>query len=108
MDPTPAEWDPVEAKMMQLFALVSEALAGATDALLGIDTSKGSAVVEGDQLVDELTAEVELMVWRQIDDDSTPASARRHLVGATPRSRSGTGPGEQLLAVGGHAERRRG
>jgi phosphate transport system protein len=67
--------------MMQLFALVSEALAGATDALLGIDTSKGSAVVEGDQVVDELTAEVELMVWRQIDDDSTPTTALRHLVG---------------------------
>ena len=81
MDPTPSEWDPLEAKMMQLFALVSEALAGATDALLGIDTSKGSAVVEGDQLVDELTAEVELMVWRQIDDDSTPTTALRHLVG---------------------------
>jgi phosphate transport system protein len=81
MDLTPSEWDPVEAKMMQLFALVSEALAGATDALLGIDTSKGSAVVEGDQAVDELTAEVELMVWGQIDDDSTPASALRHLVG---------------------------
>jgi len=81
MDPTPSEWDPLEAKMMQLFALVSEALAGATDALLGIDTSKGSAVVEGDQVVDELTAEVELMVWRQIDDDSTPTTALRHLVG---------------------------
>jgi phosphate transport system protein len=81
MDPTPAEWDPVEARMMQIFALVSEALAGATDALLSIDSSKGSAVVEGDQLVDELTAEVELMVWRQIDDQSTPTTAFRHLVG---------------------------
>ena len=81
MDPTPSEWDPIAARMMQLFALVSEALAGATDALLGIDASRGAAVVEGDQLVDDLTAEVELMVWRQIDDDATPSAALRHLVG---------------------------
>ena len=32
-------------------------------------------------MVDELTAEVELMVWRQIDDDDTPATSLRHLVG---------------------------
>jgi phosphate transport system protein len=81
MDPSPSDWDPVEARMMQVFALVSEALAGATDALLSIDASKGSAVVEGDQLVDELTAEVELMVWRKIDDQNTPSAALRHLVG---------------------------
>ena len=41
----------------------------------------GSAVVEGDQAVDDLTAEVELMVWRQIDDESTPNTSLRHLVG---------------------------
>jgi phosphate transport system protein len=81
MDPTPSEFDPVEAKILQLFALVSEALAGATDALLGIDAAKGSAVVEEDQLVDDLTAELELMVWRRIDDDARPTPALRHLVG---------------------------
>jgi phosphate transport system protein len=81
MDPKPSEWDPVAARMMQLFALVSEALAGATDALLGMDASRGFAVVEGDQAVDDLTAEVELMVWRQIEDDATPGTALRHLVG---------------------------
>jgi phosphate transport system protein len=81
MDLTPSELDPIEARMMQLFALVSEALAGATEALLGNDPSKGSAVVDGDQWVDDLTADVELMVWRRIDDDSTPSDELRHLVG---------------------------
>ena len=81
MDASFSELDPIEARMMQLFALVSEALGGATEALLGNDPSKGSAVVEGDQSVDDLTAEVELMVWRQIDDDSTPSEDLRHLVG---------------------------
>ena len=81
MDETPSQLDPIETRVIRLFALVSEALAGATDALLGNDASAGAAVVEGDQLVDDLTAEVELMVWRQIDDESTPAASMRHLVG---------------------------
>jgi phosphate transport system protein len=81
MEPTLTDWDPIQAKMMQLFALVSEALAGATDALLSMDPSKGLDVVEGDQSVDELTAEVELIVWRQIDDEATTSSSLRHLVG---------------------------
>jgi phosphate transport system protein len=81
MDPTPSQLDPIEVRVIQLFALVSEALAGATEALLGNDASTGSAVVEGDQLVDDLTAEVELMVWRQIDEERTPSASMRHLVG---------------------------
>ena len=43
MNPTPPELDPIEARVIQLFALVSEALAGATEALLGNDASMGSA-----------------------------------------------------------------
>jgi phosphate transport system protein len=81
MDPEPLHLDPVEARVIQLFALVSEALARATEALLANDASMGSGVVEGDQVVDDLTAEVELLVWRQIDDTSTPGESLRHLVG---------------------------
>ena len=80
MEPPSSELDPINARMMQLFALVSEALAGATEALLGNDPATGLAVVEGDRSVDDLTAEVELMVWNQIDDD-TPSMTLRHLVG---------------------------
>jgi phosphate transport system protein len=81
MIPTPPQLEPIEARVIQLFALVSEALAGATEALLGNDASVGLAVVEGDQVVDDLTSEVELMVWRQIEDESTPSTSLRHLVG---------------------------
>src|ERR1019366_1264348 len=81
MNPTPSTLELIEARMMQLFALVSEALAGATEALLSNDPSTGLAVVEGDQSVDDLTSEVELMVWRQIDNESTPSTTLRHLVG---------------------------
>lgn len=71
----------IDSRMAQLFALVSEALAGATHALLSGDSAVGLAVVEGDQSVDDLTAEVELLVWKQIDDDSTTSTTLRHLVG---------------------------
>src|ERR1700733_14526843 len=77
----PAEIDGIEVRVTQLFAMVSEALAGATEALLGNDVAIGLAVVEGDQAVDDLTAEVELLVWPQLDVEGTPTATLRHLVG---------------------------
>ena len=38
------------------------------------------AVVDGDQTVDDLTAEIELLVWKQLDGPN-PSNALRHLVG---------------------------
>jgi phosphate transport system protein len=81
MDSTPTDLELIEIRITQLFALVAEALARATDALLSNDAATGLAVVEGDQDVDELTADVELLVWRQLDNESTPSSSLRHLVG---------------------------
>jgi phosphate transport system protein len=77
----PTESALIDTRMTQLFALVSEALAGATEALLSNDVATGLAVVEGDQSVDDLTADVELLVWKQLDDESTPSATLRHLVG---------------------------
>jgi len=78
---SPSHSELIDTRMTQLFALVSEALAGATEALLSNDVATGLRVVEGDQSVDDLTAEVELLVWQQLDDDSAPSAALRHLVG---------------------------
>jgi phosphate transport system protein len=78
---TSADSDLIDTRMTQLFALVAEALAGATEALLGNDSSTGMAVVEGDQTVDDLTADIELLVWRQLDGPSPPTTSLRHLVG---------------------------
>jgi phosphate transport system protein len=75
------EIDPIEFRMTQLFALVSEALAGATEALLSNDSATGLRVVEGDQDIDDLTAEVELLVWERLGTDRLPATTLRHLVG---------------------------
>src|SRR5580704_9787518 len=78
---SPSEIEFIEIRVTQLFALVSEALAGATEALLSNDVATGLAVVEGDQMVDDLTADVELLVWKQLDDEATVVSDLRHLVG---------------------------
>lgn len=61
------EPDLIDRKVAQLFALVSQALAQATHALLAGEIDVAREVVEGDQAVDDLTSEVELLVWRQID-----------------------------------------
>ena len=81
MEAGPEEIETIEVRVTQLFAMVSEALAGATEALLGNDVATGLAVVEGDQAVDDLTSEVELLVWAQLDMEGTPASTLRQLVG---------------------------
>jgi phosphate transport system protein len=81
MDPAPSDLQFIEVRVMQLFALVSEALAKATDALLSNNAAMGLAVVQGDQSVDELTSEVELLVWRQLDNEGIPGTTLRHLVG---------------------------
>jgi phosphate transport system protein len=71
----------IDTRMTQLFALVSEALAGATEALLSNDVRTGLAVVEGDQAVDDLTADVELLVWQELDAENATGASLRHLVG---------------------------
>jgi phosphate transport system protein len=81
MEAGSAAIETIEVRVTQLFAMVSEALAGATEALLGNDVAIGLSVVEGDQAVDDLTAEVELLVWPQLDVEGTPTVTLRHLVG---------------------------
>jgi len=81
MQTGPSELEFIDIRVTQLFALVSDALARATEALLGNDAATGLGVVDGDQVVDDLTAEVELLVWRQLDQENMTTSVLRHLVG---------------------------
>jgi phosphate transport system protein len=71
----------IDRQVTQLFALVSEALAQATHALLAGDTALGQAVVDGDAAVDALTAEVETAVWAELDQGNPGSAQLRHLVG---------------------------
>jgi phosphate transport system protein len=72
--------DSIDRKVIQLFALVSEALARAATALLGGDALLGQAVVDGDQDVDDLTAEVELLVWEELRERPVQGDELRYLV----------------------------
>jgi phosphate transport system protein len=73
--------DPIDQQISHLFALVSEALAGATDALLSGNIVAGQGVVDGDQAIDDLTAEVIRLVWARLDSGSTTRDELHHLVG---------------------------
>ena len=72
---------PMEQSVLNLFALVREAMARATWALLNGDMELGQQVVDGDQEVDELTAELELEVWSHIEERTPNPVTLRQLVG---------------------------
>jgi phosphate transport system protein len=52
-----------------LFAQVTEAVARSSWALLSEDPDMGQGVVDRDQVIDELTAEIELEVWHRLQQD---------------------------------------
>jgi phosphate transport system protein len=71
----------IDHKVIQLFALVSEALSKATYALLNGDVLLGQAVIDGDQGVDALTADVELLIWQELQERPVQGDELRYLVG---------------------------
>jgi phosphate transport system protein len=81
MPDDPSAPDAIDRRVTQLFALVSEALARATHALLSGEAGTAQSVVDDDQAVDDLTAEVERLVWRRIDEGVGDGPQLRHLVG---------------------------
>jgi phosphate transport system protein len=79
--PDPGPPAPIEGKVARLFALVSEALAGATDALLAGEPGHASRVVESDQAVDALTDELTRRIWEDLDRLLPPNRQLRQLIG---------------------------
>jgi phosphate transport system protein len=78
---TPPRPDPVDQAVRRLFALVSEALARATAALLDRDGALGQGVVDGDQAIDRLTENVERSIWARIGRNPPDEGALRRDVG---------------------------
>lgn len=72
---------PLEESVLSLFARVREALARATYALLNGDMVLAQEVVDGDQEIDDLTSDLELMIWSEIDADDFDTARLRPLVG---------------------------
>ena len=81
MAPFEPGFDAIDHKVIQLFALVSEALSRATHALLSGDAELGQAVIDGDQAVDSLTADVELLIWDELQRRPVQGDELRYLVG---------------------------
>jgi phosphate transport system protein len=73
--------DIVDGPVSRLFALVSEALARATQALLAGDSELGQGVVDGDRAIDTLTSQVEHSIWEGITESSPDADGLRYAVG---------------------------
>jgi phosphate transport system protein len=71
----------VEQPVLRLFGFVREALARATWALLNGDTQLGQAVIDGDQEIDDATAELELDVWSRLEAGDYASDDLRALVG---------------------------
>jgi phosphate transport system protein len=70
----------INGKMIQLFALVGEGLAAATDAMLSGDRDVARALVERDDLIDSLYQDVERLVNRELALRSPPAADLRFLL----------------------------
>ena len=70
----------VDQRVAQLFALVREALAGATESLLDLEPETGQAIVDADRVIDELTSEVDDIIWQQIEAGSASTDELRQFV----------------------------
>ena len=70
----------IDLGVTRLFALVSEALAGATMALLGDERETAESIVEADLVIDDLTAEIEGLVWERIETTDPQIMELRQLI----------------------------
>jgi phosphate transport system protein len=84
-DPTgPRSTSPVIAQIdrlfVQVFALVGEAIAGATHALLAGDREAAKQLVQRDELVDALIGEIAALAQKELVTGDTSVDERRELV----------------------------
>ncbi len=72
--------DEIDAKVIRLFALVTENVAAATDALLSGDTEAARELTEQDHLVDLLEVDLEQVAERELLMQTPMAGDMRYLV----------------------------
>jgi phosphate transport system protein len=70
----------IDQKVVQLFALVSEGVAAATDALLAGDREAAKSLMDRDKVIDSLYTDVEELVQRQFALQSPMAKDMRFLL----------------------------
>jgi phosphate transport system protein len=66
----------IDAGILHLFGLVIEALSLATDSLLQGEVEMGQRVVTADQVIDDLTAELDQQIWVRIDQSAGSAELK--------------------------------
>jgi phosphate transport system protein len=71
----------LEPLVLNLFASVREALSRATWALLNGEIELAQEVIEGDQEIDDLTSQLEMLIWSRIDAEEIERSSLRLHVG---------------------------
>ena len=74
------ELEAIEAKVIELFAMVAEDLPAATEALLTGNTELVQALAEREQLIDALYPEIEELANREIALQAPVASDLRYLL----------------------------
>jgi phosphate transport system protein len=74
------ELEEIDHKVIQLFALVSEGVAAATDAFLSGDRDAAKSLMDSDKVIDELYCDVEELVQRQFALQSPMARDMRFLL----------------------------
>jgi phosphate transport system protein len=80
-EPTaPTVLERVDRLFVQVFALVGEAIAGATHALLAGDRETAKQLVQRDELVDTLTREIAQLAQSEIIEGSAGEDERRELL----------------------------
>jgi phosphate transport system protein len=72
--------DEIDAKVLRLFALVTESVSAATDALLAGDREAARALTERDRLVDLLEVDLEQIAERELLTQTPMAGDMRYLV----------------------------
>jgi phosphate transport system protein len=70
----------IDAKVIQLLSLVSDGLAGATEALLASDRGAAEVVMQRDNLIDSIHIDIEELVQRQIALQAPAATDMRYLL----------------------------
>jgi phosphate transport system protein len=72
--------DNIDTKVRRLFALVSESVAAATDALLAADTEAARRLTDRDAVVDQLEVDLEQLTERELLMESPMGGDMRYLV----------------------------
>ena len=72
--------DEIDAKVIRLFALVTESVAAATESLLANDTEAARELTERDSLVDQLEVDLEQVAERELLMEQPMARDMRYLV----------------------------